>query len=293
MTSVHQGTLRVPEASLFYRSCGRGAPLLILAGGDADADMTAPLRDVLSSRYRVITYDRRGLSRSVINPGAPHPSIATHAEDAHRLLLELTGEAALVFGSSLGALVGLDLVARYPEQVRLLVAHEPPCAELLSDRERGAMTVAEQAIQAAFRREGIAGAMTLRAELGGIDPTDREPDVAAPTATPQQELNTAFLLSSDMPQAVGYRLDAPALDVQARKIIPAAGVSNRQTLPHHCAVALAELLERPLVEFPGGHTGWLLRPKAFAARLAETFDAVDRPGRQLSEGPSAPTDGRA
>jgi len=54
MTSVQQSTLSVPGASLFYRSCGRGAPLLILAGGGADADMTDPLRDRLATRHRVI-----------------------------------------------------------------------------------------------------------------------------------------------------------------------------------------------------------------------------------------------
>jgi pimeloyl-ACP methyl ester carboxylesterase len=293
MTSVQQGTLRVPGASLFYRSCGRGAPLLILAGGDADADMTDPLRDALADRYRVITLDRRGLSRSVIDPGELQPSIATHADDAQRLLAELTGEAAFVFGAGLGGIVGLDLVARYPEQVRLLVAHEAPSAELLPDAQREAVADAQQALQAAFRREGIAAAMKLRAELAGIDPEDREPDISPPAPTRQQELNTAFLLSSDVPQMVGYRLDAPALDVQARKITPAAGQSTRQTLLHRCAVALAEFLERPLVEFPGGHTGWALRPKAFAARLSETFAAVDRLDRRPADGLSLRTSGSA
>jgi pimeloyl-ACP methyl ester carboxylesterase len=60
-------------------------------------------------------------------------SIEAHAEDAHLLLAELTVEPAYVFGSSLGALIGLVLVATHPDQVRLLVAHEAAVAQLLPE----------------------------------------------------------------------------------------------------------------------------------------------------------------
>ncbi len=48
------------------------------------------------------------------------------SDDAHHLLAALTTGPVLVFGGSLGALLGLDLVAHYSEQVRTLGAHEPP-----------------------------------------------------------------------------------------------------------------------------------------------------------------------
>jgi hypothetical protein len=102
--------------------------------------------------------------------------------------------------------------------------------------------------------------------------------------TPQREKNLAFLLASDAPQVIAWRVDLPALDVQARKIVPAAGQSTRRTLLHRCAEALAEVLELPLAEFPGGHTGWLLRPRAFAARLAEAFADADGKGARRGDG---------
>jgi pimeloyl-ACP methyl ester carboxylesterase len=40
-----------------------------------------------------------------------------------------------MFASSGGAVNALALVARHPEQVRTLVAHEPPAAQVLPDRE--------------------------------------------------------------------------------------------------------------------------------------------------------------
>lgn len=50
-------------------------------------------------------------------------------------------------------------------------------------------------------------------------------------------------------------------------IVPAAGLSSRETWTHHCARVLAEQLGTEFVEFPRGHNGYVLRPRAFAAKL--------------------------
>ena len=92
-------------------------PLLLIHGTGGDAasfDAVAPL---LSSRYRVLAYDRRGFGRA-------H---AAHAEDARAILDERApGEAALVVGTSAGAIVALHLPLLAPERVRGLVLAEPP-----------------------------------------------------------------------------------------------------------------------------------------------------------------------
>ena len=40
-----------------------------------------------------------------------------------------------LFATSGGAVSALALVARHPEQLRILVAHEPPAAREIPDRE--------------------------------------------------------------------------------------------------------------------------------------------------------------
>src|SRR5215468_3447127 len=136
MNAAKDNSLRVDGATLFYRVRGSGPMLLILPGGDGDADTADALRHELIARYMVITYDRRGMSRSKIDASGQSLTLATHSDDAHRLLAAVTDESVFVFGSSIGALIGLDLVARHPDQVRVLVAHEPPAFELLQDDER-------------------------------------------------------------------------------------------------------------------------------------------------------------
>lgn len=48
--------------------------------------------------------------------------------------------AAVTLGSSIGALIGLDLLIRQPDDVRMLAAHEPPVGSLLSEGEKPAVS---------------------------------------------------------------------------------------------------------------------------------------------------------
>jgi pimeloyl-ACP methyl ester carboxylesterase len=263
--------LHVFGATLFYRVRGNGPLLLILAGGHGDADTTDALCEKLIDRYTVVTYDRRGLSRSTIEAAAGSPTIATHSEDVHQLLAALTPDSSIVFGSSRGALIGLDLVARHPKQVDILVAHEPPAWELLPDAERDRAIVASDDVVKTFRGEGATAALQKMAAVAGIDYEDREPEVPLPRSSPQIAANMDFFFAHDAPAVNDYRLDIAALKVTSTRIVVAGGQSSRDSAPHRCAAALAVRLGTTLVEFPGGHTGWLLRPNAFAAELAHVI----------------------
>ncbi|GLW12551.1 hypothetical protein Misp01_76790 [Microtetraspora sp. NBRC 13810] len=165
MESVKTNTLEAPGAELYYEVRGSGPVLLLICGGVYDAGGYAGLAAELAGRYTVVTYDRRGNSRSPL-AGPPEPQrIEVHGDDAHRVLSAagVTADApAYVFGNSSGAMIGLELAARHPEQVRALVAHEPPLFELLPDRDHWRGVVRE--VADAFRKEGpeAAGAV-LRA----------------------------------------------------------------------------------------------------------------------------------
>ena len=86
MTTAITNTLRVPGAQLHYEVRGSGPLLLLICGGVYDADGYAGLAHHLTDSYTVLTYDRRGNSRSPLD-GPPAPqSIQVHGDDAHRLL---------------------------------------------------------------------------------------------------------------------------------------------------------------------------------------------------------------
>lgn len=125
MNTMKSNVLHVPGADLSYEVRGRGPLLLLIHGGGGSARSFDGIAHRLADQYTVVTYDRRGLSHSTLENPEEEQLVEMHSDGAHRLLKALLAddEAASVFGSSGGAVEGLDLVARYPEQVSTLIAH--------------------------------------------------------------------------------------------------------------------------------------------------------------------------
>ena len=264
--------LSVQGASLYYEMRGTGPVLLVLQGGDGDADGMASLVGHLTAHFSVVTYDRRGLGRSKLDPGSAPPSVTTHAEDAAELLRALVGpEPSLVFGASLGGMVGLELVSRHPELVHRLLAHEPPATQFLPAGEREQASQAQLDVEEIHRREGLIAAMGRFALLTGRDLNDREPDVQIPTRKPQRAQNLQFFLAHDAPAVRLHRLDEARLRVAADRVLVGVGASSAAHLPGRCATELARWLRRVPIELPGGHNGFVTHPRALAARLREAL----------------------
>jgi pimeloyl-ACP methyl ester carboxylesterase len=271
------GMLRVPGASLYYTVHGSGPILLMLQGGAGDADGSDSLVAHLVSHYTVVTYDRRGLSRSTLDEGAEAlMRLETHSDDVHHLLAALTTAPAYVFGSSIGALIGLDLVARHPDQVRTLVAHEPATPALLPDGERAQVTQTQADVEQTHRSEGVAAAMRKMVTLSGVNLDDREQDVELPAPTSHGVTRLApnldFFLTYDAPAVRRYRPNLDALQAASPRVVVAAGHSSQGLWLYRASRALADQIGSHFVEFPGGHNGYVLHPRGFAGRLREVLD---------------------
>ncbi len=124
MPEIREGRVEAIGAAIHYKVSGRGPVLLVLPGGDGDADASDRLAADLTG-FTVVTYDRRGTLRSPIEDPAEPATLATHADDAARVLIAVTTHAARAVGTGVGAVIGLELVARHPHRVSMLVAFEP------------------------------------------------------------------------------------------------------------------------------------------------------------------------
>src|SRR5947209_14376883 len=160
MTEPNTRTLELPGATLTYdvraSESERGEPVLLMIGAPMDASGFVVLAGHFPDRT-VVTYDPRGVGRSPRTDGATGATPDEHAEDLHRLISELDAGPVDIFGSSGGAVNGLALVVRHPEDVRTLVAHEPPLATMLPDRVE-ALAVTED-IHETYQRDGFGPAM--------------------------------------------------------------------------------------------------------------------------------------
>ncbi|MGW5684011.1 alpha/beta fold hydrolase [Nonomuraea sp. NPDC003754] len=246
---------------------GDGPVLLLSQSGEGDADRGKDLVDRLVGDFTVVTYDRRGLSRSALDDPAVTISMAEHAEDVHRILAEVTDQPAAMLGCSFGAALGLHLAARHPEQIHTLIAHEPVAPWLLPGdlMERHVRELAE--VQEVFEREGLVPAVKLVAEVLGIDPDsdDKEPDLTPFPMTPQRVANFTHFLRHDLTAIREDRLDPEALRRSPVRIVPVAGrTTPRGVFDYRCAEELATLVGAELEVLPGGHNGNLTHPRAYA-----------------------------
>ena len=227
----------------------------------------------------VVTYDPRGTERSQRTDGQPPGSEPDeHAEDLRRLIQALDARPADVFGSSGGAVNALALVARHPRLIRTLVAHEPPAAQELPDREPVLAACAD--IRATYQRSGFGPAMAtfiaLVSHAGPIPPGfpgQPAPDPAA-FGLPAQDDGSRDdpLLGLHMTACAGHQHDFDALRTAPTRILLGVGTQPGQMMAGRAAVAVAERLGTTQVTFPGGHEGFLSDPSAFAAVLRTVLD---------------------
>ena len=124
-------------ASDLYREVrGSGPSVLLISGATGDAGHFTRTAERLSDQFTVITYDRRGNSRSTANADAPEAAtMAAQADDAAALIRSCGFSQAVVFGTSGGAEVALELLARDLGVVRGAIIHEPPLIALLPPTE--------------------------------------------------------------------------------------------------------------------------------------------------------------
>lgn len=288
MTEPQTHTLDVPGAVLTYdvRSNGSSAePALLMIGSPMGAAGFLTLAGHFADRM-VVTYDPRGSDRSRRIDGATETTPEEHADDLHRLISALGTGPVDLFASSGGAVNALALVSHHPEQVRTLVAHEPPTGQVLPDRE--AVLAACVDVHDTYLREGVGPAMTKFFTLSsheGLLPADFANRPAADPAlfglpTEDDGSRSDPLVGQNMVGCTHYQPDFDALRAASTRIVIALGEDSGKVLAGRAANAIAEQLGTSAVTFPGGHGGFLGgeygqtdKPDAFAAKLQEVLAA--------------------
>jgi pimeloyl-ACP methyl ester carboxylesterase len=279
-------TLDVPGAVLSYDIRSNDAdtePVLLIIGSPMGADGFVTLAGHFDDRT-VVTYDPRGAWRSRRTDGAAESTPDEHADDLHRLIDALDTGPVDIFASSGGAVNALALVARHPEQVRTLVAHEPPATQQLPDRGP-ALAVCDD-IHQTYLRSGFGPAMAKFIALvsyQGPIPADYldqpAPDPAA-FGLPADDDGSRNdpLLGQNIVTCNYYQHDVDALRAAPTRIVIGVGAQSGPMLAGRAAIGVAERLGTAPVTFPGGHGGFLggeygqtEEPDAFAAALREVL----------------------
>ena len=287
MSEPKTGTLEVPGAVLHYdiRSGDSGThPVLLIIGSPMGAAGFVTLAGHFTDRT-VVTYDPRGSGRSQRTDGALDTTPDEHADDLHRLISALDAGPVDMFASSGGAVNALALVAAHPEQVRTLVAHEPPAFRELPDHEPVLAACAD--IRQTYQSSGFGPAMAkfiaLASQQGPIPAgyASRPAPDPALFGLPAEDDGTRNdpLVGQNMPSCPGYAHDFGALRAARTRIVIGVGEESAAVVTGRASVAVAQRLGTAPAVFPGGHDGFLGgeygsmgKPDAFAATLREILD---------------------
>lgn len=285
MTEAKTHILQVPGAMLRYDVRDGGSstePVLLLIGSPMAASGFVTLASHFTDRT-VVTYDPRGAERSERTDGAAENTPDEHADDVHRLISTLGAGPVDVFASSGGAVNGLALVAKHPEQVRTLVAHEPPVSQVLPDREAALAACTD--IHETYLRAGSGPAMAkflvLISHKGALPDNfgDPAPDPAT-FGLPTEDDGTRndALLGQNIIACNYHEHDFDAIRSASTRVVLGVGEESIDQMPARAAIVVAERLGTEAVTFPSHHGGFLGdeygmpgAPVKFAAKLREVL----------------------
>jgi pimeloyl-ACP methyl ester carboxylesterase len=287
MTAPKTHTLDAPGATITYdvrEAQTSGAPVLLLIGSPMGADGFAALAGYFPDRT-VVTYDPRSAGRSKRTDGASETTPDEHADDLRRVIEAVGGGPVDIFATSGGAVNSLALVAAHPDLVRTLVAHEPPAAQVLPDREQA--LAATENISDTYQKDGFGPAMAKFISLvmhKGTIPADfgQQPVDPAMFGLPAEDDGTRddALVGQNIITCTHYRHNFDALRSASTRVVVAVGEESEGEMAYRGGLAVAERLGTEPVVFPSHHAGFLGpengptmagQPEAFAAKLREVL----------------------
>jgi pimeloyl-ACP methyl ester carboxylesterase len=125
----------VGETKLHCEVQGDGPSLVLVPGATGDGGYMQPLAEALADEFSVVTYDRRGNSRSPRPSEWTQTSVDEQARDVAELVRALDLAPAVVLGNSFGSNIALCAVMEHEGLFRGALLHEPALLSVLEHPE--------------------------------------------------------------------------------------------------------------------------------------------------------------
>lgn len=272
----HEQFLEVPGAMIHYKVTGSGPIMLLVAGATGEHTIFDDLAKHLMGSFTVVSYDRRGFSRSCLTGAQDYANrLSTDVDDARRLIQHVSDELAFVFGNSSGAIIGMELLIQHPNVLRSVIAHEAPLINLhpngvwWRDFFQKVYDVYQRSgvlLSARLFADGIASELEEAIGVAGVFDAREGPFIAA---------NAMYWFERELRQYPCATLDMQTLKANSGKIIVAGGRESSETscyLPVNQTLAVE--LAKDIVVFPGAHGGYVTHPEEFASIMCSAAFGV-------------------
>lgn len=157
-TSLESDIIEVNGTKIYYETRGSGPSVIFVSGATGDAGHFTQVAELRAEEFTVITYDRRGNSRSPRPEGWTQTSTDEQGDDAAGLIVNLDLASAVLVGTSGGAIIGLNVILRHEDLLRGAILHEPSLMSIL-ERPDEAMAVLEPVVEQGIAQGGPRGAL--------------------------------------------------------------------------------------------------------------------------------------
>lgn len=287
--------MKTAHGTLFCRREGSGPTLLLIHGVACDSEFFRQASAILAEHFTVISYDRRGYSRSIPAEGETDFSVWAHAEDAAEIIraerkrvneeevcLEASdqkmnnkieeqskakdGQNAGVFvaGCSAGGAVTAALATKYPELVRQVFLHEPlmrGSGELAAEQE----AFWEKLRKGAEKHRIITCMMHFVNAMGGMN---RDKEGQSMEQQSRNLKNLELFLEKEMDSFSSLKLDDFDISVP---VTVACGSDDRTGMFHRSAYQAVDTKGWKHRIVPGYHNFASDEPEMFAQCIVEEF----------------------
>jgi 3-oxoadipate enol-lactonase len=136
--------LRSADAEIYYEVHGSGQDLLLVHPFPAHHGIWAPVAEMLSTRYRVILPDVRGLGQS--SPGDGPATMQKHADDLVRVLDELKVGKVVFAGNSIGGYIFFEFWRRHRQRVSAAVLVDTRAGADSDDARKNRLAAADDVL---------------------------------------------------------------------------------------------------------------------------------------------------
>lgn len=271
-------TVTVDGLDLYYEVAGEGERVVFTHGAWSDGRTWEAVMDRMAGRFQVVTWDRRGHSRS--QNGSGPGSCRQDAGDLAALIRQLGEGPVNVVGNSAGGNVVLNLVALYPRLVRSASTHEPgPFALLEGSDDPGIQRLIEEDRENITRVEELIGAGEYgRAARFFVDEVAVGPGAWDQFPEQMQKIIESNALSVPDDLRDGWDINSMDLDTLAAGDVPLLVSSGSESPPLEAAAAerlVALVPAARLQKLDGaGHIPHRTHPDEYAAMLTAFIDEV-------------------
>ncbi len=255
------------KGKLYYEVIGDGEPLLCIHGAIVDSQMYEELANVLSTKYRVILYDRRGNSRSTCR--SRKFDMEDQIDDIKELIDFLEIDRINILGASAGAVVGIHFLEKYPENVKQLMIYEPALLGSKINQDKEFIDWYRKIKILVNDKKYIEALLAFSRHIGNKDPMSppKEKD-----AMFREFANVEFAFCQELPRLVEYSPDIEFLKTKSEQIAIIAGELSGDTPYHRGAQILAEELGSPLFKVKGAHNYPYDRPEDCSKVIIEILE---------------------